>query len=333
MHATSVTLRRDAPIPYETGSPDPKIMKRQILSMPKIRSVRDSSPEILAIKHRLREYKRKVEEQAQVDEIADFENRVFGKTKRPKPLELTPPSREEVELLESVSPASPIEFYNMYKRHESCPVSPRAEQIKSALATLPFSQRTSPSPVRARAQSSLTNEVPPPPRPPVHPAVWTILDEPTMLTGDVRDPMPPRKTTSPWYRKGFMGDNSKGIPLVADDLREDHERKIARYMATVTQQRTRDMQTRDEKLREKATERMTATRKKREEVAQMCTATGQDWVARKIAEMNLKKMNQVKEKPISADELDAMARLTKRDEQMRQEAIAKKKQAEAENQP
>lgn len=331
MHSPALTLRRDSPVPYESGSPDPKIMKRQILSMPKIRSVGSSSPEVLEIKHRMREYKRKVAEQAEIDEIAEFENRVFGKTKRPEPIELTPPTRDEIELVESVSPASPIHFYNMYRRHESCPVSPRAEQIKSALASLPFSQRTSPSPVRARAQSSLTNDIPPPPRV-VKPAVWTILDEPTMLTGDVRDPMPPKKIRSPWYRKGFMGDNSQGIPLQVDDLRDEHDRKLARFAATVKQQQTQDIKTRDEMLREKAQERLTATRRKREEVAQLCSATGQDWVSRKIAEMNLKRMSQVKEKPIPADEIEAMARLAKRDEQLRAEAAAKKLEAAASGQ-
>lgn len=313
MDLHTVTLRRDEPIPVETMNSPPSILKRQIISLPRYPSISRSDSSVVEARNKKREYQKKMQHQQTIDEIAAFERKLGETPEVPPPLDFTPITKEQRELLQSFAPPSPIQYWDIYTPPQSSPVSPRTRRIQSELAKLPMSQKNSPR------EEPITRS---PPR--KKPAPWTLLDEPILLSTNSIEHKPPREKRAPWYRIAKQGDNSRGIPLVTQDLRDDHEMKVGRYWRDVKNQIASDKRKREEDIKKRVNNHLTESRLKRERTAQIYNATGQDWVAKMISEKSLKQMRQAAPKPPTKDDLEAMEALNRREDALKAEASMRK---------
>lgn len=312
--SNGVTLLRMQPIDKEKKTATSALMNKPVFSFPLRKPMDSSSPEIQEIKQKERNYQKKLKEHECLQEIADFEKKISGKTQPPPPpLDLLPPTKEQLELLQSISPPSPTQFWNIYtpiQAPASSPETIRAERIRSMLSDLPFSQKGSPrqkppKQVRTSGEGS-------------KPAVWTLLDEPTVPSSDFSAHKPLREPSKPFYRLAHY-DNTRGIPIVSDRMRKDNDRKYNAYLVKVRTECACDNERQETTLKERVNHSLACSRKKREQTAILMNITGQDWVSREIAKKHRRQKVEEERVVLTAEDKDSLAFLDRIDEQIRQD--------------
>lgn len=303
------TLKREDPVPTEDAPVYPKVLKRKIITYPKT-SVRDQQvPEeiIEEVKEKNKEYQSQLEYKEVADEIAEFESRMSGKNKQPPPIPISPPTPKEFEILQRISLPSPTKYFDVYTSPPStCPPSPKTRYIKSTLASLPFSQKASPRPSMEKRSKSPQK---------VRPAVWSLLDEPTILSTANREPKGVPKRSKPFYPL-YGYDDSKGIPILSKDMARQYEKKVDSYYESVRYTYTCDNQKKESELKKRVNENIETMRKKRQAKMKFINDIGQDWAQQEIARIHRSKSKRLPPVPPSKEELEALDYLTKRDNEM-----------------
>ncbi|OHT15932.1 hypothetical protein TRFO_13596 [Tritrichomonas foetus] len=331
------TINKKDPILLHPDEKYPPIMKRKIISypIPHYREHELTEEKVRDVMKSKREYQEQLQAKEALEDIAEFEKRVFGKTSKPPPITITPPSQAQLMLLREIEPPSPTKFYDIYNSPpQSCPISPRTRHIQSELASLPFSQKNSPSERSFSSSSSLSetklSKTASNSPKKVRPAIWTLLDEPILPSYPNIKYKPEKPKTQPFIPI-TVRDNSRGIPNVVPGLDELNRRKIEEYENQVRLKYTTDNQIREKQIQERVQKNLSKMRQKREQTSKLITESGQDWPQKLLSKTYMKRMKAEKPQPPSKEDIEAMEFLSRRDEEMRVEMKERQRNLEKEN--
>lgn len=319
------TINRSDPITFEDEDQSPAILKKQILSVsiPQTSFDKNASLEAIRVK---KEFEIQLQAKETMDEVAEFEKRVFGKTSKLPPLNLTPPTPEQLKILRSIEMPSPVKFFDVYKSPpRSCPISPHKQRIQSELASLPFSQKNSSR--GTRSNSSIKASQTTSPHEKVRPAVWTLLDEPTMPSRGNICYKQEKYNKKPFYKLSLR-DNSRGIRTVIPDLNQIHKQKIERYEKSVKTMIELDKKKQEKELRQRVQMNLTKMRDQREKTIKLMNDAGQNWTQSKLTTQQLQQIQNEKNIPkeIDPDDLEALRDLDRRDQEIRNAIKVKRSQ-------
>ena len=121
----------------------PQFMNKRILTFPIPQRTTSSSALANNIIHAKREYELQLQAREAFEDVANFEKRLYGKKlKLPPPIDIKPPTSEQLSLLRTFEPPSPTKFFDVYKNpSEDSSTSQNEQRIRSELASLPYSQK------------------------------------------------------------------------------------------------------------------------------------------------------------------------------------------------
>jgi hypothetical protein len=111
-------------------------------------------------------------------------------------------------------------------------------------------------------------------------------------------------------------------------MQRDHEYKVQRLINTVSAQARREDKRIEKERRARIEATMTALRRKREALANLYVESGAGWVDEKLSRRHIKKVKPVVIPGPTEEEIEAMSYIKKREDEMKHEALMKRKSEE-----
>ena len=324
------TLKKSEPVDPEARKHVPAIMKRKLIRYP-LSQLKDfdlTEKKVQDAKRIQREYKSQLQAKEALEEIAEFEKRVFGKETKVPHIEIKPPNEIQQIILRGLEPPSPTQFFDIYKPPAVNQAAIRKERlIQSELASLPFSQRTTmpttaryePSDSHRNASSAMSmkstsnngkNKR-------ARPAVWTLLDEPLLPA----HPNITFKFEQPKVRP-FVGTTNKknvyGIPAIAPGWDQLNKVKNEEFESMIKAQYKNDDRMREKIIKDRVQKGLIQSRERRERILQKERDAGQVWLSELLTAKEIRDKRKIKPEKISEEDAEALEDLNRRENQLKE---------------
>jgi len=290
-------------INYPGSPPEPEILKRKIISYPLTFSTKKNTTDIESIREEKKKYDTLVDAQSALDEIADFEKRVFGKERNAPKLDIKPVDPTRLEQLKEFDPPSIERCYDVYSRTQSCPPtsknSPRMTKSRNV-------SKVNDSFSVINSESLRTHS---------KPSSWNLLDQPIVLSkGSIAT------TFKPPNPKPFIpttgADHKRGIPIYSRKMEKEHEQKVQQFNNSVRYQMTLDNQIRENRIKAIVKSNMEQNKEKRTKTKQQYHSAGQGWALEKIDMKKRQTDNLEQNQHITEEDLEAYDAMKKREEEL-----------------
>lgn len=294
---TVMTINRKDPLPSgANATPSNPILKRRLLCYPVPRNDDQHLPiaeyrNLLQTHHR---YRDQLQAQQMIDEIAEFERKNFGKTKRASPIELNPPDSMQRQTMTEfgLSPGQ----------------SPRSASLRVRTATVAANQRYV-----------------------AKPAMWTVLDDPLIPARPPTKPPTVNTTAMPFQRSQKLS-NWYGIPVVKEEIQRVNRKRMNLYNNSLRYLETCENQVREERIRTLVESERAERVARRERTTVTCADLGQQWALKAIGKLP-QRDSEDDRNVISPEDQEALNALRRRDEDIMDRHREAKKLREKENGP
>lgn len=286
-----ITMRRKDPIPDDDENDNPilkaKIISNQLRNIDEQIIPYDEYKNLLNIE---REYEQQIQAQQTIDEIAEFEQKNFGKAHVPKRLDIIPLDKDTKRTLDQFKRSKETEQYGC------CPPKIRAKSVFSNGRVV------------------------------TQPPLWNVLDEPLLLSKQIS--IGPSKTHQTAFTIQHVTNSNKyGIPIYNKRMQNINKQKMNQFENKLRYLNTCSNKTHEDAIKSIIQKDRNKQLEKRERRVQNCAKIGQEWALKQLGSLQPKETHD--EDIISPEDQDAINELRIRDDELSKQYNKRRKEVAA----